>query len=326
MVPLVSHSPSLSSTYLQNMLDSDTESSESDTGSHEDPAFQKRRPTSGKQPDAPTGLLSQLLRGDGDLLPPQHTHQSTHIVDQAIFPPVRGQTDSTAGERERAGPSESDHPAVFKASPAGKKPEVLPKSLLKATQYKAISSAARGARKRDSAALSPPHRFPAPAPSISPRTARRQMLTTEMSESLRRNLLWERQVNHPGGMTKPPLHDLARRQSKSRPDVHDDDCEQVGGVGEQENYPSTSPRLRPGSRNRRGKERPLNTLFPSTWRYPAHIAPSERGGYQNSAWRRQDTRMLTASLVVEVTPLVAHGQVYAGSAVEDVYAALRRHA
>ncbi|KAI0315872.1 hypothetical protein OF83DRAFT_1245957 [Amylostereum chailletii] len=40
-----------------------------------------------------------------------------------------------------------------------------------------------------------PWNLPAPAPPMTPRTTRRQMLSTELSESLRRNLLWERQVS-----------------------------------------------------------------------------------------------------------------------------------
>jgi len=42
--------------------------------------------------------------------------------------------------------------------------------------------------------LSHPYNLPAPAPPMTPRTTRRQMLSTELSESLRRNLLWERQL------------------------------------------------------------------------------------------------------------------------------------
>jgi hypothetical protein len=51
-----------------------------------------------------------------------------------------------------------------------------------------------------------PYNLPAPAPPSTPRTTRRQMLQTELSESLRRNLLWERQVSkvnvrrHSGGI------------------------------------------------------------------------------------------------------------------------------
>ncbi|TCD62494.1 hypothetical protein EIP91_006815 [Steccherinum ochraceum] len=44
-------------------------------------------------------------------------------------------------------------------------------------------------------ALGYPYNLPAPAPPMTPRTTRRQMLSTELSESLRRNLLWERQVS-----------------------------------------------------------------------------------------------------------------------------------
>ena len=43
--------------------------------------------------------------------------------------------------------------------------------------------------------LSHPYNLPAPAPPMTPRATRRQMLQTELSESLRRNLLWERQVS-----------------------------------------------------------------------------------------------------------------------------------
>ena len=43
--------------------------------------------------------------------------------------------------------------------------------------------------------LNHPYNLPAPAPPMTPRTTRRQMLQTELSESLRRNLLWERQVS-----------------------------------------------------------------------------------------------------------------------------------
>ncbi|KAH9992205.1 hypothetical protein BJV74DRAFT_951025 [Russula compacta] len=64
--------------------------------------------------------------------------------------------------------------------------------------------------------LNHPWNLPAPAPPTTPRTTRRQMLATELSESLRRNLLWERQVsktnllgnasrrNGNGSGTRPP--------------------------------------------------------------------------------------------------------------------------
>lgn len=40
-----------------------------------------------------------------------------------------------------------------------------------------------------------PYNLPAPSAPSTPRTTRRQMLATELSESMRRNLLWERQVS-----------------------------------------------------------------------------------------------------------------------------------
>ncbi|KAI0326453.1 hypothetical protein GY45DRAFT_1339433 [Cubamyces sp. BRFM 1775] len=43
--------------------------------------------------------------------------------------------------------------------------------------------------------LNHPYNLPPPPPPMTPRTTRRQMLQTELSESLRRNLLWERQVS-----------------------------------------------------------------------------------------------------------------------------------
>lgn len=43
--------------------------------------------------------------------------------------------------------------------------------------------------------LTHPYNLPAPEAPMTPRTTRRQMLATELSESLRRNLLWERQVS-----------------------------------------------------------------------------------------------------------------------------------
>lgn len=49
-----------------------------------------------------------------------------------------------------------------------------------------------------------PYNLPAPAPPQSPRTTRRQMMANEMSESLRRNLLWERTLTRRmlGGFTR----------------------------------------------------------------------------------------------------------------------------
>ncbi|KAG8213477.1 hypothetical protein J3R82DRAFT_12014 [Butyriboletus roseoflavus] len=57
--------------------------------------------------------------------------------------------------------------------------------------------------------LGHPYNLPAAAPPMTPRTTRRRMLKTELSESMRRQLLWERQVS---SNTNPAL--TARRASQ----------------------------------------------------------------------------------------------------------------
>jgi hypothetical protein len=49
-----------------------------------------------------------------------------------------------------------------------------------------------------------PYNLPPPNPPTTPRTTRRKMLAVEIPESLRRNLLWERQVSqaHPRGLKR----------------------------------------------------------------------------------------------------------------------------
>ena len=54
-----------------------------------------------------------------------------------------------------------------------------------------------------------PYNLPAPAPPMTPRTTRRHMLSTELSESLRRNLLWERQVSRNSMMGPRPKSNLS---------------------------------------------------------------------------------------------------------------------
>lgn len=57
--------------------------------------------------------------------------------------------------------------------------------------------------------LGHPYNLPAAAPPMTPRTTRRRMLKTELSESMRRQLLWERQVS---SNTNPAL--VARRTTQ----------------------------------------------------------------------------------------------------------------
>ena len=84
--------------------------------------------------------------------------------------------------------------------------------------------------------LSHPYNLPAPAAPMTPRTTRRQMLSTELSESLRRNLLWERQVSRNtvlgrrrngllsnGLRPLAAVHDLARQNGGPSNSSEDED-------------------------------------------------------------------------------------------------------
>ncbi|EPT05503.1 hypothetical protein FOMPIDRAFT_1085277, partial [Fomitopsis schrenkii] len=68
--------------------------------------------------------------------------------------------------------------------------------------------------------LGHPYNLPAPAPPMTPRTTRRQMLSTELSESLRRNLLWERQVSRTS-MMGPRRNGLLSNGLRPLTAVHD---------------------------------------------------------------------------------------------------------
>ncbi|KAI0083082.1 hypothetical protein BDY19DRAFT_998869 [Irpex rosettiformis] len=60
-----------------------------------------------------------------------------------------------------------------------------------------------------------PYNLPAPPPLMTPRTTRRQMLSKEMSESFRRNLLWARRVITRTG--PPPFKSSSGHQAPSEP-------------------------------------------------------------------------------------------------------------
>ncbi|KAJ7731013.1 hypothetical protein DFH07DRAFT_894970 [Mycena maculata] len=49
-----------------------------------------------------------------------------------------------------------------------------------------------------------PYNLPAPAPPSTPRTTRQQMLRNEMSESVRHNLLWQRNLSRRDMVGPPP--------------------------------------------------------------------------------------------------------------------------
>ncbi|KAG8915258.1 hypothetical protein FRC00_006199 [Tulasnella sp. 408] len=64
-------------------------------------------------------------------------------------------------------------------------------------------------------ALPHPYNLPPPAPPSTPRTTRREMLATELSESLRRNILWERENGM--RMFKRPTASTSRLQDRKPP-------------------------------------------------------------------------------------------------------------
>lgn len=98
-------------------------------------------------------------------------------------------------------------------------------------------------------ALGHPYNLPAPAPPMTPRTTRRQMLATELSESLRRNLLWERQVSRNnltrrgGGVLGSNLRPLTAMHSNS-------DSSRNGGSGSKSGNESDDRRKANVARNR----------------------------------------------------------------------------
>jgi len=101
--------------------------------------------------------------------------------------------------------------------------------------------------------LGHPYNLPPPDPPTTPRTTRRQMLGTELSESLRRNLLWERQVskNNVAGMKRSSSTIVSRNGTQPfvgmprvvqlhakgtiPPDQQDDPSKRVLGVLSDEN-------------------------------------------------------------------------------------------
>ena len=191
-----------------------------------------------------SGLLSQLLNPDSNMITPGHRVASTHDVTRttgfsstltsgkssaalplaaqvtAQAPIVPAATTSNhSGYRPKGRPQgeeledESDSPddpddtiqvshslaqqrlAALAAKPSRRRasdnqvPTTMQTSAMTATRpiLPTVATAP--------IPLNHPWNLPAPAPPTTPRTTRRQMLATELSESLRRNLLWERQVS-----------------------------------------------------------------------------------------------------------------------------------
>jgi len=186
-----------------------------------------------------SGLLSQLLNPDPNILPPGHPFRvtSTHDVTRSGVPsaltsgkasaalplaaqvtaqaPVATATSSAHGgyrpkgrpqgeelEDDSDSPDDPDDTIQVSRSLAQQRLAALANPSRRRasdnqvpTQASALTRAILPTVATAPIPLNHPWNLPAPAPPTTPRTTRRQMLATELSESLRRNLLWERQVS-----------------------------------------------------------------------------------------------------------------------------------
>lgn len=97
--------------------------------------------------------------------------------------------------------------------------------------------------------LGHPYNLPAPAPPMTPRTTRRQMLSTELSESLRRNLLWERQVSRTS-MMGPRRNGVLSNGIRPLTAVHDPPVRSNGASGSKREEEDEHERKQRISRNR----------------------------------------------------------------------------
>lgn len=84
---------------------------------------------------------------------------------------------------------------------------------------------------------------------MTPRTTRRQMLSTELSESLRRNLLWERQVSRTS-MMGPRRNGVLSNGIRPLTAVHDPPVRSNGASGSKREEEDEHERKQRISRNR----------------------------------------------------------------------------
>ncbi|KAI0268028.1 hypothetical protein BGY98DRAFT_1091553 [Russula aff. rugulosa BPL654] len=181
-----------------------------------------------------SGLLSQLLNPDPTVFPPGRPYRvvSTHDVTRTTGIPstlTAGKSSAALPLAAQVTAQAPIVPAATSSNHGGYRPKGRPqgrswrmKVSHSLAQQRLAALAAKPSRRRASdnqvptttqtsaitaarpilptvatapIPLNHPWNLPAPAPPTTPRTTRRQMLATELSESLRRNLLWERQVS-----------------------------------------------------------------------------------------------------------------------------------
>lgn len=141
------------------------------------------------------------------------------------------QVSRSLAQRKLAALADSDRQRRLGRGPALHEPPALP-------QISSIATAP--------VPLCYPYNLPAPAPPMTPRTTRRHMLSTELSESLRRNLLWERQVSRKNaigprrnGLIGNGPQAFPASQSARDPDVSG--C--IGGIKNQYKHEARAARL-----------------------------------------------------------------------------------
>ncbi|KAI6105022.1 hypothetical protein EV401DRAFT_2014225 [Pisolithus croceorrhizus] len=107
--------------------------------------------------------------------------------------------------------------------------------------------------------LGHPYNLPPPAPPMTPRTTRRRMLRTELSESMRRQLLWERQVSsttNPAAAARRARLTMTTSEFPMHADVQADPNATRGNVN--------------GTDDREGRRRMLSRNW--TWSDDYHLA------------------------------------------------------
>lgn len=107
--------------------------------------------------------------------------------------------------------------------------------------------------------LGHPYNLPPPAPPMTPRTTRRRMLRTELSESMRRQLLWERQVSsttNPAATARRARLTMTASEFPVHADVQADPNATRGNVN--------------GTDDREGRRRMLSRNW--TWSDDYHLA------------------------------------------------------
>ncbi|POW11143.1 hypothetical protein PSHT_08501 [Puccinia striiformis] len=121
------------------------------------------------------------------------------------------------------------------------------------------------------------------APPLSPRTTRRNMLANEMTESVRRNLLWERQMRDKAlGIVTVLPNNLAPSGSNLNPHTGDEDTKRVGAGTSKTNIDNTNQNNPQLGNNPNPNLNPTNPVNPPQGTSRHHVGPgSNNKEYRN---------------------------------------------